>query len=388
MKTLAAWREQYLVYGSPYLGEEEKAEVAACLESRWLGTGPRVHRLEEAFRQYIGVPTAAAVNSATAALHLSLRELRLPPGSEVLVPGMTFCATANAVVHSGLRPVFVDCGRASMNIEPEDIERALTPRTRAIVPVHFAGRPCDMKGIMALAERHNLRVVEDCAHAIESTINEQHCGTFGDYGCFSFYVTKNMTTGEGGMVVSRQPELTNRIKQVALHGMSVDAWRRFSDKGYVHYEVLEPGFKYNLTDLAAALGLHQLARLESLLPVRQRLWDYYQKELADLPLILPAEPAAGTRHALHLFPVLVDDRKTKVTRDEMMRGMHDLKIGCGVHYTALHLHRYYRETYGYKVGDLPNTEFIGARTFSIPLSAAVTDEDAADVVKALRMILG
>jgi dTDP-4-amino-4,6-dideoxygalactose transaminase len=387
MKSLRPWRERYLVFGHPFIGQEEREEILACIDSRWLGSGPRVQRLEEDFRKYIGAPTAVALNSCTAALHLTLRELRLGPGAEAITTAMTFCATANAIVHAGLKPVFADCDRHTMNIDPADIERKITKNTRALVPVHFAGRPCDMEAIMDIARRHSLRVVEDCAHAIESTYNGQHCGTFGDFGCFSFYVTKNMTTGEGGMVVSRDAESASRIKVAALHGMSKDAWRRFSDKGYVHYETLEPGFKYNLTDLAASFGIHQLARIEKMLVVRQRLWDFYQKELAGLPLILPAAAPKHMRHSLHLFICLIDDTRTRVTRDEVLQGMHELRIGCGVHYTALHLHRYYRETYGYREGDLPNTEYIGARTFSIPLSAAVTDEDAADVVKALKMIL-
>lgn len=388
MKSYRPWRENYLVFGSPYIGEEEKAEVLACIDSHWLGSGPRVQRLEEEFRKYVGAPLAVAVNSCTAALHLSLRELHLEPAAEVITTAMTFCASANAIVHAGLKPVFADCDRRTMNIDPAEIARKITPRTRALLPIHFAGRPCDMKPILEMAERYSLRIVEDCAHAIESTYDGRHCGTFGDYGCFSFYVTKNMTTAEGGMVVSRDERSSNRIKMMALHGMSVDAWRRFSDQGYVHYQVLEPGFKYNLTDLAASLGLHQLARIEKLFPLRQRLWDFYHKELADLPLILPAPVPENMRHGLHLFTCLVDDRRTKVTRDEVLRGMHDLRIGCGVHYTALHLQPYYRDTFGYQAGDLPNVEYIGARTFSIPFSAALSEEDASDVVKGLKTILG
>lgn len=384
---LEPWRDRYLVFGAPSFGEPERAALAACLESGWVGSGPRVADLEERFRALVGAEATVAVNSGTAALHLALLELRLEAGSEVVTTPMTFCATANAIVHAGLRPVFADCDRATQNLDPEALARAITPRTRAVVPVHFAGRPCDVQAIGSLAAQHGLRVVEDCAHAIEATVSGRHCGTFGDFGCFSFYVTKNMTTAEGGMLVARTKEAAARLKRRALHGMSADAWRRFSDQGYVHYAVEEPGFKYNLTDLAASIGLVQIGRLEEWWRRRQELWDYYLRELAGLPLVLPAPVPAGVRHALHLFTCLVDDAATRVTRDDVLRGLHQLRIGAGVHYTALHLHPYYRKTFGYRRGDFPNAEWIGDRTFSIPLSPAVTDDDAADVVRALRMLL-
>ncbi len=385
--SLVPWRDRYLVFGAPSFGEPERAALAACLDSGWVGSGPRVAELEERFRALLGAEATVAVNSGTAALHLALLELRLEPGSEVVTTPMTFCATANAIVHAGLRPVFADCDRTTQNLDPAALTRAITPRTRAVVPVHFAGRPCDMQAIGALAAEHDLHVVEDCAHAIEATVDGRHCGTFGDFGCFSFYVTKNMTTVEGGMLTARTKEAAARLKRRALHGMSADAWRRFSDEGYVHYAVEEPGFKYNLTDLAASIGLVQLGRLDAWWRRRRELWDYYLRELAALPLVLPAPVPAGVRHALHLFTCLVDDAGTRVSRDDVLRGLHELRIGAGVHYTALHLHPYYRKTFGYRRGDFPNAEWIGDRTFSIPLSPAVTDDDAADVVRALRMLL-
>ena len=384
---LAPWRDRYLVFGAPDIGEEERRELLACLDSGWIGTGPRVARLEREFGAYVGAPAAVAVSSGTAALHLALVALDLPPGAEVITTAMTFCATANAIIHAGAVPVFADCDRRTMNIDPADVRRRITPRTRAIVPVHFAGRPCDMTALLAIAREHDLAVVEDCAHAIEAEIDGRHCGTFGDFGCFSFYVTKNMTTVEGGMVVARDVAKAERIQMLALHGMTKDAWHRYSDEGFVHYEVAEPGFKYNLTDLAASIGLHQLARLEERWARRRALWDFYLDALADTPLVLPAPAATGTRHALHLFTCLVDDRQTALTRDQVLQGLHELAIGAGVHYRAVHEHRYYRNTYGERTGRLPNAEWIGARTLSIPLSAKVDDRDAADVVRALRLVL-
>lgn len=383
--TAQAWREKYLIFGSPALGREEYDEVIACLDSRWMGTGPRTNQLERDFKQYIGAGATVALNSCTAALQLAVQVLGIPPGSEVITSTMTFCATANAIVHAGCTPVLVDCER-NMNIDVAAVERAITPQTRAILPVHFAGRPCDMKALMALARKHDLFVIEDCAHAIESTIDGQHCGTFGDIGCFSFYATKNMTTVEGGMVTCKTQEIADRIAILGLHGMSKDARKRYSDDGFVHYDVSQPGYKYNMTDLAASLGIHQLARIEKNLERRQVLWDYYLRELADLPLILPAAPEPGTRHALHLFTCLVDPARTSVTRDQLLKRLHLLKIGCGVHYRAVHVLDYYKRTYP-NFGPFPNADFITDTTFSIPLSAAVTDQDAADVVRALRLSL-
>ena len=382
------WRDAYLVFGAPSIGAAEKAEVLACLESGWLGAGPRVAELERRLQGYLSAPAVVAVNSCTAALHLSLRVLDLPPGAEVITTAMTFCATANAIVHAGYEPVFADCDRTTLNIDPEDVRRRITPRTRAIVAVHFAGRPCDVAALQSIAEQHHLALIEDAAHALEATVGGRHCGTFGDFGCFSFYVTKSLTTVEGGLVVARDPRTATRLKTLALHGMSADAWQRYSDEGFVHYEVEEPGFKYNLTDLAAAIGLHQLTGLEERWRRRQAIWAYYQAELAGLPLLLPAPPAPGTRHALHLFTCLIDETRTAVTRDEMLARLHALRIGAGVHYRPVHQHPWYRDRYGARTGSLPAAEWIGARTFSLPLTGGMTLADAADVVRALRHILG
>jgi dTDP-4-amino-4,6-dideoxygalactose transaminase len=382
------WRDRYLVFGAPSIGADEKAEVLACLDSGWLGLGPRVAEFERRLQAYLGAPSAVALSSCTAALHLALRVLDLPPGAEVITSAMTFCATANAIVHAGCEPVFADCDRATLNIDPEDVRRKITPRTRAIVPVHFAGRPCDMESLGAIAAEHGLAIVEDAAHALEATVGGRHCGTFGDFGCFSFYVTKSLTTVEGGLVVARDGRAADHIKTLAMHGMTADAWRRFGDNGYQHYDVVEPGFKYNLTDLAASIGLHQLESVEARWRRRQEIWRFYQAELGGLPLRLPAPPAPGTRHALHLFTCLVDDESTTVTRDEALARLHALRIGAGVHYRPVHEHPWYKRAHGARTGRLANAEWVGARTFSLPLAAGMTDEDAADVVRALRLIFG
>src|SRR6266536_4066924 len=316
---LQPWRHQYLVFGAPHIGAEERAEVQACIDSSWLGTGPRVARLESEFLDYVGAPAAVAVSSCTAALHLALLALQLEPGSEVITTPMTFCATGNAIIHAGCVPVFADCERVTMNIDPKEVAKKITDRTRAIVMVHFAGRPCDMTSLLDLATEHSLHVIEDCAHAIESTSDGQHCGTFGDFGCFSFYITKNMTTVEGGMLVARSPEKAEKMRVLALHGMSTDAWHRYMDEGFVHYAVIEPGLKYNLTDLAASFGIHQLARIETNWVRRRELWEFYMHELDDLPLVLPAPMPEHQRHALHLFICLIYDSRTAVSRDQLLQ---------------------------------------------------------------------
>jgi dTDP-4-amino-4,6-dideoxygalactose transaminase len=375
MKDDEPWRDAYLVFGAPALGAEEQAEVIACMQSGWVGSGPRVAEFERRLADYLAAPAVVAVNSCTAALHLALRVLDLPPGAEVITTAMTFCATANVIVHAGYEPVFADCDRATLNLDPDDVRQRLTPRTRAILPVHFAGRPFDLAALGRIAEEHGLAIVEDAAHALEATIDGRHCGTFGDFGCFSFYVTKSLTTVEGGLVAVRDPRAAARIKTLALHGMSADAWKRYSDEGFVHYEVLEPGFKYNLTDLAAAIGLRHLDGLEARWARRRAIWRLYA-----------APPAPGTRHALHLFTCLVDDTRTSVTRDQVLTRLHALRIGAGVHYRAVHEHPFYRARYGARTGRLPNAEWVSARTFSLPLGGAMTDGDAADVVRALRHI--
>jgi dTDP-4-amino-4,6-dideoxygalactose transaminase len=390
---LEAWsidqpvRDSYLIFGSPQILEPEIEEVLATLRSGWLGTGPRVASFEEKFGEYIGARHALAVNSCTAALHLSMSVIGLKPGDEVIVPSMTFAATANAVIHAGGKPVLADVDRRTMCLEPEDMARRITPRTRAVIPVHFAGRPCEMTAILDLAARHKLRVIEDCAHAVETLDHGRHAGTLGDLGTFSFYVTKNVVTGEGGMITTDNADWAAQIKMLALHGLSADAWKRFSDAGFKHYEVMVPGFKYNMMDLQAALGLHQLARVEANLERRRQIWARYDRAFADLPVFLPAPEAEGTRHARHLYTLLLDIGRLRAGRDEVQAALHRQRIGTGIHYRALHLHHYYRETFGYASEDLPNARWISDRTLSLPLSPKLTEQDVESVIFAVHRTL-
>lgn len=380
-------KERFLVFGSPLIGQPEMDEVQDCLHSGWLGTGPKVARFEREFAAYTGAEHAAALNSCTAGLHLALVALNLQPGDEVITTALTFCATINAIIHAGAVPVLADIDPSTLNIDPESVRRAITPRTKAILPVHFAGRCCNMDALMAIAEEHGLKVVEDCAHAIETTWHARHAGTFGDFGCFSFYVTKNVVTGEGGMVLAKRREDLERIKILGLHGMSADAWKRFSDEGYTHYMVVEAGFKYNMMDIQAAIGIHQLARVEKNYKVRKGHWARYNELLKDLPLTLPAPDEPHARHALHLYTVLVEEAGG-VTRDQLLTRMTHEGIGVGVHYLSLPEHPYYQERFGWRPENWPTAMDIGRRTMSLPLSAKLTADDIEDVSRALHLCLG
>ncbi|MFA6097235.1 MAG: DegT/DnrJ/EryC1/StrS family aminotransferase [Candidatus Paceibacterota bacterium] len=380
-------RKNFLVFGNPIIEEGEISEVVDSLRAGWPGTGPKVKKFEDMFKDYKGRKFALALNSCTASLHLSLLAIGIRSGDEVIVPAMTFTATASTVIHAGGKPVFADCEKDTMNIDPLDIEKKITARTKAIVPVHFAGRACNMDAIMDIAQRHGLKVIEDCAHAIETEYKGRKAGTFGDLGCFSFYVTKNIITGEGGMAITDNEEYGDKIKMLGLHGMSKDAWKRFGSSGYKHYEVLYPGYKYNMMDIQAALGIHQLPRVDRYWLRRQEIWNQYNEALKDLPVFIPAPIEENTRHAYHLYTLLIDIDKIKISRDELLDKMTARNIGVGVHYIALHLHPYYKEEFGYEKGDFPNAEWISERTVSLPLSAKLTDKDVKDVIEAVRDIL-
>lgn len=380
-------RDSFLVFGAPAIEEDEIAEVVASMRSGWLGTGPKVARFETDFADYKGLPYTAAVNSCTAALHLSILAAGLGRGDEVITTALTFCATINAIIHSGATPVLADVDAHTMNIDPNDIERRITPRTRAIVPVHFAGRPCDMDAVMDIASRHQLKVIEDCAHAIETEYKGRKAGTFGEFGCFSFYVTKNIVTGEGGMVIARKSDDIARIKTLALHGMSQDAWSRFSDAGYKHYVVTECGFKYNMMDIQAAIGIHQLKRIEQCWKRRETIWQKYNQAFKSLPITIPESVEPHTRHAYHLYTVLIDEKESGISRDAFLSAMTATKIGIGVHYLSIPEHPYYQETFGWSPEAYPNAMKIGRQTVSLPISARLMDGDVNDVIDSLKNII-
>jgi dTDP-4-amino-4,6-dideoxygalactose transaminase len=376
-----------IAFARPDLTEREIAEVVAVLRSGWLTTGPRVQEFERRFAEYTGAPHAVAVNSCTAALHLSLLASRIGTGDEVVTTPLTFCATANVIVHAGATPVFADVERDSMNLDPAAAAAAIGPRTRALLPVHMAGRPADVVACRALAGRHGLTLIEDAAHCVEGIAAGRKIGTTADFTCFSFYSTKNLTTGEGGMLTTASEAGARFARIAALHGMSRDAWARYSVEGTAHYDVVMPGFKYNMMDLQAALGLHQLARLQRMHARRVARWHQYDDALADLPLVRPAPVPAGSIHARHLYTVLVDEDRCGWTRDALQRALQQERIGTSIHFRALHLHSYYAERFGLRRGMFPQAEYLSDRLLSLPFSSALRADEVARVAAVLRRLL-
>jgi dTDP-4-amino-4,6-dideoxygalactose transaminase len=379
-------KDARLIFGAPVIGEAEIASVVGCLRSRWIGLGPKVEEFEREFARYKGAPYAAAVSSGTAAIHLALLALGICAGDEVIAPAMTFCSTVHSIIHTGARPVLVDCDRRSFNIDPELIERAITPRTKCILVVHMCGLCCDMDPILAIAQKHGLRVIEDCAHAIEATYRGHAAGLMGDMGCFSFYPTKNVATCDGGMVITRDADLHQRVKVLSLHGMTADAWSRFVG-GESAYDVVAAGFKYNLTDLAAALALPQLAVVEEYWTRREKIWKAFDERLRGLPLTLPPSPQADSRHARHLYTPLLDIEEIGASRNKIIAALDAENIGAGIHYVPVHQQPYYREHFSFAAADFPNAAFVGERTISLPLSPAMSERDVDDVATALGRIL-
>jgi dTDP-4-amino-4,6-dideoxygalactose transaminase len=381
-------RTDYLIFGSPAIEQAEIDEVVDSLKSGWIGTGPKVKRFENTFKKYIGAKHAIAVNSCTAALHLALLAVEIEPGDEIITPVMTFTASAAAIIHAGCKPVFVDVDLKTMNIDIQQIEPAITKNTRIILPVHFAGRPCRMDQITALAGKYDLKIIEDAAHAIETVAQGKKVGCIGELSCFSFYVTKNVVTGEGGMVTTNNEQYAGWIKILALHGMTKDAWHRFSDDGYKHYDVVYPGFKYNMMDIQAAIGLHQLQRVEQYAIRRKAIWDQYNEAFKDLPVSTPFNGfLSGDRHAYHLYTLMLKLEDLKITRNQFMTALHKENIGTGVHYRALHLHSYYAKKYNLQRGMFPNAETISERTASLPFSGKLSDKDVEDIINAVTRIL-
>jgi dTDP-4-amino-4,6-dideoxygalactose transaminase len=374
-------------FSKPSIGPDEIAEVVATLESGWLTTGPRVTEFELAFAEYVGARHAVAVNSCTAALHLSLIATGIGSGDEVITTPLTFCATANVVLHAGATPVFADIDPATHNLDPAAAQAAITPRTRVLMPVHYAGLPADMAGFQRLAELRGLRIVEDAAHCVEGVADGRKIGSIGDFTCFSFYATKNLTTGEGGMVTTNDAGAAALMRSASLHGMSRDAWARYTPNGNAHYDVVMPGFKYNMMDLQAAIGLHQLARLRRMHDRRVAICARYDAGLADLPLRLPPHARQGSVHARHLYPVLLDSAAAGISRDEFSDKLRDCGISSSLHFRPVHLHQYYQERFGFRRGMFPISESVYDSTLSLPLSAAMDDALVDRVIDACHDIL-
>ncbi len=383
--------QPFLPFALPDIGEPEIAEVVDTLRSGWITTGPKARRFEEDFAAWLGDPSlhALAVNSATAGLHLALEALGIGPGDEVITTTHTFTATAEVVRYLGADVVLVDIDPATLCIDIDAVERAITPRTKAVIPVHYGGLAADMARLIPLARRHGLKIVEDAAHALPSTCGGTLVGTLAsDATVFSFYANKTITTGEGGMVVVRDDELAKRIKVMRLHGISRDAFDRFTAKvPSWYYEIVAPGFKYNLTDIAAALGIHQLRRAREFQQRREAVAMAYQETLQGLPLILPPGPRAGDVHSWHLYVVRLAD-EARIARDAFIEKLFAAGIGCSVHYIPLHLQPYWRERYALRAEQFPHSQRAYERSISLPIYSRMTDADVARVAGALREGLG
>ena len=376
----------FLPFAQPEIGEAEIDEVVDTLRSGWITTGPKVAALERAFRDLLGGGEAVAVNSATAGLHLALEALGIGAGDEILVPVHTFTATAEVVCYLGATPVFVDVETDTLNVDPGRAADAVTDRTRAMVPVHFAGLAADMDALIRLACRHGLKVIEDAAHALPATYAGDLVGTLDtDAAVFSFYATKTVTTGEGGMVATNSPELARRVRTMRLHGIDRDVNDRYQGKGGGwRYDVVAPGFKYNLTDIAAALGLHQLARAEAMRARRSLIAAAYDADLAELPLRLPAHARTGDLHAWHLYTIRLQE---PARRDRFIDRMREQGIGCSVHFTPLHMLSYWRDRFGLRAEDFPVSTDAFGRLVSLPIYSKMTDSDVGRVIEAVHHAL-
>ena len=377
---------EFLPFHKPDIGEAEAEAVLDTLRSGWLTTGSKVKQFEADFAKYLGCSHAVAVNSCTAALHLALEAVGIEQGDEVIVPTMTFTASAEVVLYFKAKPVLVDCLPDTLNVDPDCVARAITPKTKAIIPVHFGGQPCDMDSILEIARRHKLYVIEDAAHALPSNYRGKRVGTIGDITCFSFYATKTITTGEGGMATTQNPEWAARMRMMSLHGISHDAWKRYTKEGSWYYEVLYPGFKYNLTDIAAAIGVEQLKKCDRFWQGRERIAHIYQKALADLQEIQLPTSREDAQHAWHLFVIQLNLERLKITRNEFIEGLREQAIGTSVHFIPLHLHPYYRDRFGYKPEDFPNASAVFDRIVSLPIYPGMTESDVEKVIEAVTNI--
>jgi len=379
---------KFLPFHKPTIEQEEVDAVVGALKSGWLTKGPRVREFEMAFSRYIGAKEAVAVNSCTAALHIALAAIDIRAGDEVIIPTMTFAATGEVVLYFQALPVLVDCCESTGQIDPKAVERAITPRTRAIIPVHYAGAPCEMDAILEIARRNNLKVIEDAAHALPTFYKGRMVGTIGDVTCFSFYATKTITTGEGGMATTEDEDLAERMRILSLHGISKDAWNRYSAEGNWRYDIMEAGFKYNMTDPQAALGLVQLAKCDAMRQRRSEIASRYTHSLDRLDCFVLPISAPNGEHAWHIYPVRIDPLALVINRDSTIHELKERGIGTSVHFIPLHLHSLYQNQLGYRQGQFPYAEKMFETVFSLPIYPSMTDDDVGRVIEGLYDIAG
>lgn len=380
-------RTEFLPYALPLIGDEEINEVIDTLRSNWLSKGPKTIEFEKRFAEYVEAKHAIAMNSCTAALHIALVANGIGEGDEVITTPLTFTASANTIIHTGAVPVFADIDPDTLCIDPEKIEEKITEKTKAIVPVHYAGQSCDLEKINEIAKKHGLLVLEDAAHAVYTTHKGKMIGSIGDTTSFSFYATKNICTGEGGMLTTNSDEIAEKARVMSLHGMSRNAWNRFSKGGSWYYEVLYPGYKYNMTDMQASLGLCQLNKLESMQKVRKEYADMYNEAFSKLDEIIEPIEVEGNRHAWHLYVIRVKEEMLNIDRNKFIECLTEGNIGTSVHYIPVHLHPYYTERFGYKMGDFPVAEKAFEGMISLPLYPGMKKQDVEDVINAVTRIV-
>ncbi len=380
-------RKNFLIFGNPQIKNAEIQEVIDTLKSGWLSYGPKVQNFEDQFKKYIGCKYAIALNSCTAGLYLALQVAGIGKNDEVVTSPLTFAATANAIIQCGAKPVFVDVEKGSFNINPKKIKAKITNRTKAIIPVHFGGIPCNMEAILKIAKSYNLIVIEDAAHALETYYHKRKVGTISHATVFSFYVNKNVTTGEGGMVTTNNAKWAKKIKEISLQGVSRTAWDRYTSRNFVPYDLMCPGFKYNMMDIQAAIGIHQLARVEENLKLREKYWKRYNNAFITMPEIIIPQEWKDIKHARHLYTILLKLDLIRIDRNTFIKVLKAENIGTGIHFISLHLHSYFKDNFNYKRGDFPVAEYISDRTVSLPLSPKMTLKDVDDVIKAVKKVI-
>jgi Predicted pyridoxal phosphate-dependent enzyme apparently involved in regulation of cell wall biogenesis len=380
-------RSEFLAYGVPLIEEDDIAAVVDSLRSNWITKGPKTQEFEKRFAEYVDAKYAVAVNSCTAGLHLALVAAGIGKGDEVITTAMTFASSANVIVHVGAKPVFIDINPVTMNIDVNKIREKITPRTKGIIPVHIAGHPVQLDEIMAIADEHHLFVLEDAAHAVYTQYKGKMIGSLGDATAFSFYATKNLATGEGGMVTTNDQALADKVRIMSAHGMSRNAWNRYTAAGSWYYEVLYPGYKDNMTDIQAALGLTQLGKLERMQGIRNKIAAHYNEEFGKMPEIeIPVE-LEYARHAWHLYIIKLNLDKLTIDRAQFIEELKEENIGTSVHFIPVPMHPYYKETYGYKQGDFPKAEVIYKRIISLPLYPKMSAQDTEDVINAVQRVV-
>ncbi len=377
----------FLPFHLPDIGEEEVESVVETLRSGWLTTGIKTKQFEKEFAEWVGTSHAVSLNSCTAALHLALEAVGVTAGDEVIVPTMTFAATAEVVHYCRALPILVDCKSDTLNIDVEAIEQAISPKTKAIIPVHFAGQPCEMDRILDMAQSRNIKVIEDAAHALPAKYQGKMIGTIGDITCFSFYATKTMTTGEGGMATTDNSEWAERMRILSLHGISRDAVNRYTPEGSWYYEISCPGYKYNLTDMASAVGIPQLRKCRDFGKIRHRYATLYNEAFKDIPEIIVPYVNKDIEHAWHLYVIQLDLKRLRIGRDEMINLLKEQGIGTSVHFIPLHLHPYYRNNYTYTQESFPVASQVFKRIISLPIYPKMTDDDVQRVIGVVTRLI-